>query len=73
MTRVDCLAGGAFDALLETPGESPDLLIGLSTSASRSWSWRTGRHRRVLQIRTASVKPRASHHKPYLLRLMKEA
>ena len=57
-----------------TPGESPDLLIRIVDQCIESWilADREG-IAEFCNRSAASVKPRASHHKPYLLRLMKEA
>ena len=57
-----------------TPGESPNLLIRIVDQCIESWilADREG-IAEFCNRSAASVKPRASHHKPYLLRLMKEA
>lgn len=76
---LDCDEGGcpvAVRSMLssKTPGESPDLLIRIVDQCIESWilADREG-IAEFCNRSAASVKPRASHHKPYLLRLMKEA
>ena len=58
----------------QTPGESPDLLIRIVDQCIESWilADRQG-VAEFCDRSTASVKPPASHHKPYLLSIMKEA
>ena len=63
---LDCDEGGcpvAVRSMLssKTPGESPDLLIRIVDQCIESW---------ILADREGIAE---SHHKPYLLRLMKEA
>ncbi len=57
-----------------TPGESPDLLIRIVDQCIESWilADREG-VAEFCNRSAASVKPPASHHKPYLLSMMKEA
>lgn len=57
-----------------TPGESPDLLIRIVDQCIESWIL-ADRHgiAEFCNRSAASVEPPTSHHKPYLLRLMKEA
>lgn len=57
-----------------TPGESPDLLIRIVDQCIESWIL-ADRHgvAEFCNRSVASVKPPASHHKPYLLRMMKSA
>ena len=57
-----------------TPGESPDLLIRIVDQCIESWIL-ADRHgiAEFCNRSAASVEPPASHHKLYLLRLMKEA
>ena len=57
-----------------TPGESPDLLIRIVDQCIESWilADREG-VAEFCNRSAASVKPPASHHKPYLLSIMKEA
>ena len=76
---LDCDEGGcpvAVRSMLssKTPGESPELLIRIVDQCIESWilADREG-IAEFCNRSAASVKPRASHHKPYLLRLMKEA
>lgn len=57
-----------------TPGESPDLLIRIVDQCIESWILADRQGVAEFCDRSmASVKPPASHHKPYLLSLMKEA
>ena len=58
----------------KTPGESPDLLIRIVDQCIESWilADREG-VAEFCNRSAASVKPPASHHKPYLLSMMKEA
>lgn len=57
-----------------TPGESPDLLIRIVDQCIESWIL-ADRHgiAEFCNRSAASVEPPTSHHKLYLLRLMKEA
>ena len=57
-----------------TPGESPDLLIRIVDQCIESWilADREG-VAEFCNRSAASVKPPESHHKPYLLSMMKEA
>ena len=57
-----------------TPGDSPDLLIRIVDQCIESWilADREG-VAEFCNRSAASVKPPASHHKPYLLSMMKEA
>lgn len=57
-----------------TPGESPDLLVRIVNQCIESWIL-ADRHgvADFCKRSPASVKPPASHHKPYLLSIMKEA
>lgn len=57
-----------------TPGESPDLLIRIVDQCIELWIL-ADRHgvAEFCNRSVASVKPPASHHKPYLLRMMKDA
>ena len=57
-----------------TPGESPDLLIRIVDQCIESWilADREG-VAEFCNRSAASVEPPPSHHKPYLLRLMKDA
>ena len=57
-----------------TPGESPDLLIRIVDQCIESWIL-ADRHgiAELCNRSAASVEPPTSHHKLYLLRLMKEA
>ena len=57
-----------------TPGESPDLLIRIVDQCIESWIL-ADRHgiAEFCNRSAASVEPPASHHKPYLLSIMKEA
>lgn len=57
-----------------TPGESPDLLIRIVDQCIESWIL-ADRHgiAEFCDRSAASVEPPTSHHKLYLLRLMKEA
>ena len=57
-----------------TPGESPDLLIRIVDQCNESWIL-ADRHgiAEFCNRSAASVEPPTSHHKLYLLRLMKEA
>ena len=57
-----------------TPGESPDLLIRIVDQCVESWilADREG-VAEFCNRSAASVEPPPSHHKPYLLRLMKDA
>lgn len=57
-----------------TPAESPDLLIRIVDQCIESWIL-ADRHgvAEFCNRSVASVKPPASHHKPYLLRMMKDA
>lgn len=58
----------------KTPGESPDLLIRIVNQCIESWILADRQGVAEFCDRPmASVKPPASHHKPYLLSLMKEA
>ena len=56
-----------------TPGESPDLLIRIVDQCIESWIL-ADRHgiAEFCNISAASVDPPPSHHKPYLLSLMKD-
>lgn len=57
-----------------TPGESPDLLIRIVDHCIESWILADRQGVAEFCKRSKeSVKPPASHHKPYLLRLMKDA
>lgn len=57
-----------------TPGESPDLLIRIVDQCIESWILADRQGVAEFCDRSvASVKPPASHHKPYLLRMMKDA
>ena len=57
-----------------TPGESPDLLIRIVDQCIESWILADRQSVAEFCGRSvASVKPPASHHKPYLLRMMKDA
>lgn len=57
-----------------TPGESPDLLIRIVDQCIESWILADRQGVAEFCGRSvASVKPPASHHKPYLLRMMKDA
>lgn len=57
-----------------TPGESPDLLIRIVDQCIESWILVDRQGVAEFCDRSmVSVKPPASHHKPYLLSLMKEA
>ena len=57
-----------------TPGESPDLLIRIVDQCIESWILADRQGVAEFCDRSmASVKPPASHHKPYLLSIMKEA
>lgn len=57
-----------------TPGESPDLLIRIVDQCIESWILADRQGVAEFCDRSmVSVKPPASHHKPYLLSLMKEA
>ena len=62
------------ELLERTPGESPDLLIRIVDQCIESWilADRQG-VAEVCDRSMANVKPPASHHKPYLLSIMKEA
>lgn len=57
-----------------TPGESPDLLIRIVDQCIESWIL-ADRHgvAEFCNRSVAGVKPPASHHKPYLLRMIKDA
>lgn len=58
----------------KTPRESPDLLIRIVDQCIESWILADRQGVAEFCGRSmASVKPPASHHKPYLLSLMKEA
>ena len=58
----------------KTPGESPDLLIRIVDQCIESWILADRQGVAEFCDRSmASVKPPASHHKPYLLSIMKEA
>lgn len=58
----------------KTPGESPDLLIRIVDQCIESWILADRQGVAEFCDRSmASVKPPMSHHKPYLLSLMKEA
>ena len=57
-----------------TPGESPDLLIRIVDQCIESWILADRQGVAEFCDRSmANVKPPASHHKPYLLSIMKEA
>ena len=57
-----------------TPGESPDLLIRIVDQCIESWILADRQGVAEFCDRSAAnVKPPASHHKPYLLSIMKEA
>ena len=57
-----------------TPGESPDLLIRIVDQCIESWILADRQGVAEFCDRSmASVKPPTSHHKPYLLSVMKEA
>ena len=62
------------DLVEHTPGESPDLLIRIVDQCIESWIL-ADRHgiAEFCNRSAASVEPPTSHHKLYLLRLMKEA
>lgn len=76
---LDCDEGGcpvAVRSMLssKTRGESPDLLIRIVDQCIESWILADRQGVAEFCDRSmVSVKPPASHHKPYLLSIMKEA